>query len=236
MWQVASRRGDERALGGQPRERAASVTRSASAAIRSSRGARLEREAALAGSGDEHVGGHGEPSAHARVGRARPPRARSRRSRLRASRRSRVSTLPWRSSTVKVLTQREQLRAAAQARGSHARALRAVHRANPAADRARRAGRRARGTPTIASPSGSSPGTSFAECTARSASPSSSACSSPLTKRALSPGSPPVSTSTSSTSTPLLDGAQQLGDEPGLGERERAAAGREPQRRHAALG
>ena len=42
------------------------------------------------------------------------------------------------------------------------------------------------GTPTIASPSGSSAGTSFAECTARSISPASSASSISFTKRDLS--------------------------------------------------
>ena len=43
------------------------------------------------------------------------------------------------------------------------------------------------GTPTIASPSGSSPGTSFAECTARSTRRASSASSISFTKRDLSP-------------------------------------------------
>src|SRR5207248_3282692 len=70
------------------------------------------------------------------------------------------------------------------------------------------------GTPTIASPSGSSPGTSLAEWTARSTSLASSASSISLTKRDLSsctaPRSPEVVIGTSSASTPSSRSASRI--------------------------
>ena len=78
-------------------------------------------------------------------------------------------------------------------------------RARPARRRrrARRAGRRARGREAMTSPSASSPGTSLAECTARSISPCSSARSSSATQRDLSPpGAPRSPAVTISTSSP----------------------------------
>ena len=133
---------------------------------------------ALPGRRHEHRPSSAPPaSRRGRAARARRRRARARRPRRAASLRSRVSTLP-RSST----TSRSGRAASSCARRrSDAGARRARPRARARAiarRRARRAGRRARGGgDELACPSASSPGTSLAECTARSISPASSAAS-----------------------------------------------------------
>ena len=83
------------------------------------------------------------------------------------------------------------------------------------------------GTPTSASPSGSSAGRSLAECTPRSASPSRIARSTPRTNRALSPTSPSA-VFTATTSAPPSAAATALG----LGERQGAAARPQPRLVH----
>ena len=104
-----------------------------------------------------------------------------------ASLRRRVSTLPCSSLDLEVGPRGQQLGAAAQARGADPGPLgHLVERRRRRRSR-RRPGPRAAGTAAIASPSGSSAGRSLAEWTPRSASPSSSARSTPRTKRALSP-------------------------------------------------
>ena len=79
------------------------------------------------------------------------------------------------------------------------------------------------GTAAISSPSTSSPGRSFAECTPMSARPSSTAFSTARTKRDLSPGSP------SEDDLDQLGAAEHVGDHPGLGQRQLARPGGDAQ-------
>ena len=158
----------------------------AAASIASSPARACDRERALPGAGTSSRRACPSPRRRGRAARARRRRARARRPRRRAARRSRVSTLPRRSHDVEV---GRAARAAARARRS-ARCRRGRPRRSASSDGApkstsTRVARR--GTAAIAVPSASSPGTSLAECTARSISPRSSARSSAPTQRDLSP-------------------------------------------------
>ena len=101
----------------------------------------------------------------------------------------RVSTLPRRVAQLRGRGWRAAICAcAAQAGGADAPRPRQLgERGVAAARRTRRAGPRARGSPPARSPAAARAGTSFIECTARSARPSASALSSSFTNRPLPP-------------------------------------------------
>ena len=89
------------------------------------------------------------------------------------------------------------------------------------------------GAPSSSRPSPSSPGTSLAECTARSISPASSPPRARATQRDLSAACAPRSPARrdrDDLEAVATGRPQALGDERGLGEREGAAAGPEPHR------
>ena len=88
------------------------------------------------------------------------------------------------------------------------------------------------GVATSAQPSASSPGTSLAECTARSISPATSAASIASTQRDLSPTAARLVARGADLDD--LRVLEPVGHPARLGERERAAAGADPQRRQLA--
>jgi hypothetical protein len=194
---------------------------------------RLEREHTLARRGDEGLAAQlgiraiepPEPlEARRGPARARPPRPR--RAWPAACRRCRAARRP-----------RGPRASPAAARGGAARSSpparpAAGRRARPRR-RARRPRRPARPPPTSSRPVAESPGTSLAEWTARSISPSTSAPSSAPVQRDLSPAA-----RLRSPCGRHLDelAADPLGDPPGLGERQRAAAGADPQGAQRAAG
>ena len=166
---------------------------------------RLEREAALTGRRN-HVRRAARRSPRGRAARVRRRRARSRR---RRPPRAGADGCP-RSRAARGCAGRAAGRAARRGGGRSPCPRRRPPPARRARTRrrARRAGRRARAPRRWRGPSGRSPGTSFAEWTARSMSPARSASSISLTKRALSEvsgaparrSSPEVRIGTSSTS------------------------------------
>ena len=126
--------------------------------------------------------------------------------------------------------QRQQLGAAAQARGPDAGALGDLLERAAAPTKASRGSSRA-GTPAISSPSGSSVGRSLAECTARSTSPVQQRLLDLAHEARLVAAGEPASRS----SPEVLIGTSSappsaVGDQLGLGERQGAAARAEPQR------
>ena len=191
-------------------------------------GAGLDRERALARRRDEDLASSAPPARRGGPSRSSPAAASTSASPSpSASLRSRVSTLPRRSTTSRSWRGGEQLGAAAAARGADAGALRAARRAS-ARRRARRAGRRARGRRRCAGPAASSPGRPWPSARrGRSRPPAARASSAPI-QRDLSPrarsASPAVVISTSS------HGRRAPRPRPRLGQRERAAARPDPQR------
>ena len=220
---------DQRPLGGQATSASAVGDRARPARPRaSSSRARLERQAALARARASASAAGRAAAPSSRPSRRRPASASTIASkRPSASRRRRVSTLPRRSRTSRSGRRGQQLGAAAQAAGADAAP--SGSSSSDAAPHERVARVRALGHADDREPSGSSPGTSLAECTARSTSPASSASSISLTKRDLSPtvalrrGRPRCVISTSSTSR-----VEQRRHVPRLRQRERAAARAEP--------
>ena len=123
--------------------------------------------------------------ARRRAAAARPPRGSAASASPSASLRSRVSTLPRRSFTITSGPPPEHLRPAADARRPDARARAAARRRGSPA---RRAPRRARARRRSRRPRRPRAGRSFAECTARSTSPSRSARTISVDEQALHPG------------------------------------------------
>ena len=166
---------DERALAAQR----ASTSRSSVTATAASRDVASPTRASKTsvpwpGAGTSSRRAARRPPSRARAAPARRRPARARRPRRRRACRRRVSTLPRSSTTSRSGRAAQQLRAAPQAARADAGALRQRRRAHAAPQSASRGSARG-GAPTSARPSGSAPGTSFAECTARSTSPASSA-------------------------------------------------------------
>ena len=167
--------------------------------------ARLEHEHALARRGHPARRARRPPVGAARAAPA-PPRQHER-----VDRSSRELAQP----RVDVAAQLDDVevgaRARAAARGGAATTSRPARRRQRSATprrTARRADRRARGAPTSASPS-AAPGTSLAECTARSISPRAARARAPPPTRLVvdraARGRPDVATVTSSTSPPSSD-------------------------------
>ena len=179
----------------------------------------------------------GRRARRARAGRAPRPRPRSRRSRAAFS--SRVGDVAAQLGEREVGAQRPRAARAAAPNRCRSRAPAGARRAS--SRRARRAGRPAPGTAASTSPRAmADAGRSFAECTAMSARPSSTACCTSFTNTPVPPiawigvsvrVSPVVVTITSSASPPSsVDHAL------GLPAGERAAARRDAERWHQASG